>query len=75
VINIRSAVAAKRDEGASAIEYVLLAALLAVILIGGITLFGNFLNDTFADTCEAVVADGNAASGSETADPFKSTCS
>jgi Flp pilus assembly pilin Flp len=51
---IQSNIAAKRDEGASAIEYVLLAALLAVILIVGIVAFGNFLNDSFAETCADV---------------------
>lgn len=53
---IRTSIAAKHDEGASAIEYVLLAALLAVLLIGGITMFGNFLSDTFSDTCTAVTS-------------------
>lgn len=38
---------AKDESGATAIEYGLIAALIAVVIIGGATLLGDSLNDTF----------------------------
>ena len=35
------------EEGASAVEYALLVSLIAVVLIGGVTIFGNDLSDFF----------------------------
>jgi pilus assembly protein Flp/PilA len=35
------------DEGATAVEYGLLVSLIAVVIIAGVTLFGNHLNDVF----------------------------
>ncbi|MDP9797497.1 pilus assembly protein Flp/PilA [Catenuloplanes nepalensis] len=37
----------KSDRGASAVEYGLLAALIAVVIIGGVTLVGSDLSATF----------------------------
>lgn len=37
----------KSDRGASAVEYGLLAALIAVVIIGGVTLVGSNLSATF----------------------------
>ena len=36
-----------REEGATAIEYGLIAALIAVVIIGGVTAAGTNLSDTF----------------------------
>ncbi|HUF57619.1 MAG TPA: Flp family type IVb pilin [Thermohalobaculum sp.] len=36
-----------REEGATAIEYGLIAALIAVVIIGGVTLAGDSLSTTF----------------------------
>jgi pilus assembly protein Flp/PilA len=38
---------ASRDEGVTAIEYALIAALVAVVIIGGATLLGTNLNTLF----------------------------
>jgi pilus assembly protein Flp/PilA len=38
---------ASRDEGVTAIEYALIAALIAVVIIGGATLLGTNLNTLF----------------------------
>jgi len=37
----------RKDEGATAVEYGLLVSLIAIIVIGGVTLFGNRVNDVF----------------------------
>jgi pilus assembly protein Flp/PilA len=37
----------QNDEGATAVEYGLLVSLIAVVIIAGVTLFGNHLNDVF----------------------------
>jgi pilus assembly protein Flp/PilA len=39
---------AHSDEGATALEYGILVALIALIIIAGVGLFGNALNDFFA---------------------------
>ncbi|HWY65328.1 MAG TPA: Flp family type IVb pilin [Rhizomicrobium sp.] len=38
---------AKNESGATAIEYGLIAALIAVVIIGGVTAVGNSLSSTF----------------------------
>jgi pilus assembly protein Flp/PilA len=37
------------DDGATAIEYGLIASLIAVVIIGAVTLVGNNLNTTFSE--------------------------
>ena len=37
----------KKEDGATAIEYGLIAALIAVVIIGAVTVVGSKLNDTF----------------------------
>jgi Flp pilus assembly pilin Flp len=56
------------DLGASAIEYVLLAAVGSVLLIAGITLFGEFLVQTYSDSCTSVTAELAAEADSFDAD-------
>jgi pilus assembly protein Flp/PilA len=52
----------RRDEGASAVEYGLLVALIAVVIAGAVFALGQALNDRFTDanTCVAA-ADPTAA--------------
>jgi pilus assembly protein Flp/PilA len=38
-----------RDRGATATEYALLVAFIALVIVGGVTLFGNQLNTFFSD--------------------------
>ena len=45
----------KREEGATAIEYGLIAALIAVAIIAGITLLGGNLNTLFNDIAAKLV--------------------
>ena len=38
----------RNDAGASAVEYALLVSLIAVVLVGGVTIFGNDLDAFFS---------------------------
>ena len=48
----------KDDEGVTAIEYGLIAALIAVVIIAGTTLVGTTLNTKFTDISTAVTNAG-----------------
>jgi pilus assembly protein Flp/PilA len=48
----------RRDEGASAVEYGLLVALIAVVIAGTVVLLGNALNSKFQSACTAVANGG-----------------
>ena len=45
----------EKDEGVTAIEYGLIAALIAVVIIGGVTIVGTELNTTFTSVQQALV--------------------
>lgn len=49
------------DSGASAAEYALLISLIALIIIAGVTLFGNRVERLFSNSCDEVAS---ATSGS-----------
>jgi pilus assembly protein Flp/PilA len=54
---------AKMDErGASAVEYGLLIAGIAALIVAIVFLFGGALSDIFSDTCESVTQSTTAAS-------------
>ena len=44
----------KNESGATAIEYGLIAALIAVVIIGGATLLGNNISEKFSDIADTV---------------------
>lgn len=44
----------KREEGATAIEYALIAGLIAVVIIGATGLLGDSISDTFSSITEAI---------------------
>jgi pilus assembly protein Flp/PilA len=46
----------KRDRGASLVEYALLLALLVVVCIGAVTLFGGATNDSLDRSGTSIVA-------------------
>ncbi len=50
----------KRDEGVTAIEYGLIAALIAVVIIAAITIVGTELNTTFT-TISGALQNANAS--------------
>lgn len=57
---------AKRDEdGASAVEYGLLVAGIAALIVAIVFIFGGIIRDAFNDTCETIANKGDV-SGSAT---------
>ena len=53
----------KRDErGISALEYAILAAVLVVIIVGGLTIFGGAITDLFQDAADTL---GDASTAGE----------
>jgi pilus assembly protein Flp/PilA len=44
----------RRDEGASAVEYGLLVALIAVVIAAGVALLGTTLNSKIDSACDAI---------------------
>ncbi len=52
----------KDESGATAIEYGLIAALIAVVIIGAVTTLGSNTSDAF-DNVATAMADANAAGG------------
>jgi pilus assembly protein Flp/PilA len=48
---------AQDDRGASAVEYGLLVAAIAAVIIVAVFAFGGFVSDIFNETCDAVGAD------------------
>lgn len=44
----------RREEGATAVEYGLMVALIAVVIIGAVVILGNNLDDTFSTVGESV---------------------
>jgi pilus assembly protein Flp/PilA len=56
----------RRDEGASAVEYGLLVALIAVVIAAGVTLLGTTLNTTIKNACDEVAVGDCTPTGSHT---------
>ena len=50
---------AKDESGATAIEYGLIAALIAVVIIGGLTVVGTNLNSKFSTISSSISSAGN----------------
>jgi len=44
----------RRDEGASAVEYGLLVAAIAALIVGVVFLLGGKVSSTFAETCSGI---------------------
>ena len=57
---------ARRDDGASAVEYGLLVAAIAAVIIVVVFAFGGIVRDVFQDTCDELVSTGNPGLGQET---------
>ena len=62
---IRTATAQRRDEGASAVEYALLVAAIAALIVVVVFAFGGLINNIFKDTCNTI--DGNGVTTAGTA--------
>lgn len=59
----------KSEKGATAIEYGLIAALIAVVIIGGLGTLGTTLNTKFTDISTSVSGAGGAAPAPAPATP------
>jgi pilus assembly protein Flp/PilA len=55
----------KDESGATAIEYGLIAALIAVVIIGVLTTVGNNLNDTFVEVRDGLQGAAPAGGGGQ----------
>ncbi len=54
-----------RDRGASAVEYGLMVAAIAAVIVGVVFGLGTLVRNTFQDTCDSIQA-GLATAGGET---------
>ncbi len=61
---IRKVVAHKKEEGASAVEYGLLVAAIAALIVIVVFALGNVIKGVFSDTCNAVATGGGGAANS-----------
>ena len=61
---IRSISARRNQDGASAVEYGLLVAGIAALVVAIVFVFGGVIRDAFAETCETVQGEGTAVAGS-----------
>jgi pilus assembly protein Flp/PilA len=60
---IRNITARRDEDGASAVEYGLLVAGIAALIVAVVFLFGGMISDVFNETCATVQADGAPAAG------------
>jgi len=59
-----------RDRGASAVEYGLMVAAIAAVIVGIVFGLGNLLQDTFTGTCDKIVkADPQGINSDENCQP------
>lgn len=61
----------RRDDGASAVEYGLLVALIAVVIAAAVVTLGTTLHDKFSSTCAAVANKPAGSGGAANADCSK----
>jgi pilus assembly protein Flp/PilA len=54
--------AARDEAGASAVEYGLLVALIAAIVVLAVFAVGSLVRNVFSDTCTAIETNGNSSS-------------
>ena len=64
---IRNLLARRNDDGASAVEYGLLVAGIAALIVAVVFLFGGMISKVFNDTCTSVQSKGAQTTGTCTA--------
>ena len=47
----------RNDQGASAVEYALLIAGVAAVIVATVFLFGSFIGSIFTDSCDTITAE------------------
>lgn len=50
----------RNEEGASAVEYGLLVALIAAVVVVAVFALGSLVRNTFTDTCTSITENGNS---------------
>jgi pilus assembly protein Flp/PilA len=60
----RNVLSRRNDDGASAVEYGLLVAGIAALIVAVVFLFGGMISNVFSNTCNKIVASGNMTSQS-----------
>ncbi|MBT0771029.1 Flp family type IVb pilin [Kineosporia sp. J2-2] len=63
--NLRKVTADAKDRGASAVEYGLMVAAIAAVIVAVVFGLGTIVRNTFSDTCDSLSA-GVSASGGDT---------
>lgn len=61
---IRNIAKTRDEEGASAVEYGLLVAAIAAVIVIIVFALGGIIQEAFQDTCDTIVSDGTSISGS-----------
>ena len=56
----RTVTSRRNDDGASAVEYGLLVAGIAALIVAVVFLFGGFIKGIFTQTCDGITADQNS---------------
>ena len=56
ITGLNGMIARHDEEGASAVEYGLLVAGIAALVVGVVFLFGGMISDVFTNTCDAIDA-------------------
>lgn len=56
-------VSAKKEDGASAVEYGLLVAAIAALIVLIVFALGNVIQKTFSDTCGQIKSQGKSSTG------------
>lgn len=65
---IRTMQAAKSEEGASAVEYALLVAAIAALIVLVVFAFGSLIHNIFGDTCASIANDSGSAATTNAAE-------
>lgn len=61
MLSLVRSVTARRDEGASAVEYGLLVAAIAALIVIIVFALGRIVNEVFTDTCTGIKTGGGAS--------------
>jgi pilus assembly protein Flp/PilA len=63
ITGLNGIIARRDEEGASAVEYGLLVAGIAALIVAVVFLFGGMIEGVFTDTCSTIQAEGDTGTG------------
>lgn len=58
---IRTVIAVRKDEGASAVEYGLLVAAIAALIVAIVFALGQIIENVFQETCDTIASEGSVS--------------